>query len=240
MHGLNAAQLLAVWERGLAQTPAGRTQVLLAAACPETPSEALSIGQRDARLLALREQTFGPQLDACARCPACAESLELSFRAEDVRVPAVEVPREFAVQRSGYELRFRLPTQADLEEVCGRGDVPTARMRLLERCLLTARRSGLDVAADQLPEDVVQAVDQAMAAADPQADVRLALACPACGHQWQEVFDIGLFLWSEVHSWALRLLREVHTLATAYGWSEADILALSPQRRRMYLELVSP
>jgi hypothetical protein len=94
------------------------------------------------------------------------------------------------------------------------------------------------VAVDLLPADVLGAVEDQMAAADPQADVRLALSCPACGHQWQEVFDIVSFLWGEVQAWALRLLREVHTLASAYGWSEADILALSPQRRQMYLEMV--
>ena len=36
-----------------------------------------------------------------------------------------------------------------------------------------------------------------------------------------------------------RILREVHTLAAAYGWSEAEILALSPARRRVYLELAA-
>jgi hypothetical protein len=33
-------------------------------------------------------------------------------------------------------------------------------------------------------------------------------------------------------------LREVHTLAWAYGWREADILAMSPARRQFYIELV--
>ena len=32
---------------------------------------------------------------------------------------------------------------------------------------------------------------------------------------------------------------EVHTLATAYGWSEAETLALGDARRAMYLEMVS-
>ena len=34
------------------------------------------------------------------------------------------------------------------------------------------------------------------------------------------------------------LLHEVHRLASAYGWSEAQILALSPARRAQYLALV--
>ena len=77
-----------------------------------------------------------------------------------------------------------------------------------------------------------------MAAADPQADVELALSCPACGHAWPAAFDIASFLWTEVDAWARVLLHEIHALASAYGWREADILALSPRRRRAYLELI--
>jgi hypothetical protein len=31
----------------------------------------------------------------------------------------------------------------------------------------------------------------------------------------------------------------VHTLASAYGWGEQDILGLSPIRRRCYLEALA-
>jgi hypothetical protein len=47
------------------------------------------------------------------------------------------------------------------------------------------------------------------------------------------------FFWMEVESWAYRILRQVHALASAYGWSEGDILAMSPWRRQFYLEMVS-
>jgi hypothetical protein len=40
--------------------------------------------------------------------------------------------------------------------------------------------------------------------------------------------------------WAERCLDQVHTLARAYGWSEAQILALSPVRRACYLGRVLP
>jgi hypothetical protein len=46
------------------------------------------------------------------------------------------------------------------------------------------------------------------------------------------------FLWSEIHSWAQRLLRDVHAIAAAYGWREGDILAMNPLRRQAYLELI--
>jgi hypothetical protein len=37
---------------------------------------------------------------------------------------------------------------------------------------------------------------------------------------------------------ARRLLIEVHSLASAYGWSETDILSMSEPRRALYLEMV--
>ena len=40
-----------------------------------------------------------------------------------------------------------------------------------------------------------------------------------------------------MHAWARRTLRDVHVLARAYGWREADVLALSPTRRQIYVEL---
>jgi hypothetical protein len=46
------------------------------------------------------------------------------------------------------------------------------------------------------------------------------------------------FFWKEINHWANRILREVHLLASTYGWSEADILALTPTRRQWYLALV--
>ena len=73
---------------------------------------------------------------------------------------------------------------------------------------------------DTLPDTVVAAISKDMAEADPQAEIELALACPACGHAWFALFDIAAFLWSEIHAWAQRTLHDVHILARAYGWRE--------------------
>jgi hypothetical protein len=52
-------------------------------------------------------------------------------------------------------------------------------------------------------------------------------------------FDIASYFWDEINAWANRILREVHILASRYGWSERDILALSPWRRQFYLDMVN-
>ena len=48
----------------------------------------------------------------------------------------------------------------------------------------------------------------------------------------------GLSLKFSYTAWAVRLLGEVHELASAYGWREHDVLALSPWRRQAYLQMV--
>lgn len=236
MRPLSAQELLDAWERGLGEPPVRRALLLVAAACPGADSEDLareSVGRRDARLLTLREWTFGPRLVSLASCPICAERLETSFDVADIRVASHEDVAEepITLTVSGIELTFRLPNSADLLALTAAENVDGARRRLLGRCLL-------GTGADDLSEDALQAVARRMAEADPQGDVELSLSCPACGHSWLASFDIATFFWTEVDAWARVLLHEIHILASAYGWRESDILALSPWRRRSYLELI--
>jgi hypothetical protein len=243
MRSVSASELLGVWEQGLAQRPVQRALTLLTTACPETSPEELaklSIGQRDARLLALREWTFGHQLISLATCPSCGQRLELTFNVADIQVATEVEPKEtLALSVADYEVHFRPPNSLDLAAIADQKDVATGRQRLLESCLMAVHQNGEQVSADQLPANIREAVVEQMARADPQADVQLALSCPSCGHQWQAAFDIVSFFWSEINAWASRILREVHTLASAYGWREADILAMSPWRRQCYLEMLS-
>jgi hypothetical protein len=147
-------------------------------------------------------------------------------------------PATVALDVSGCHVQFRLPNSLDVAAIENAASVEAARTALLARCLVSAERDGELVAANQLPAELAGEVAARMSVADPQADVRLECTCPACGHAWQAAFDIVSFFWTEISAWAARTLREVHWLASAYGWREADILALSPTRRRLYLELV--
>ena|SRR5215831_17673816 len=243
MRTLSAAELLSVWERGRSERPAQRALTLLAAACADTPTEELrrlTVGERDRRLLTLREWAFGSCLQSLADCPACGEKLEVECSISDVRVAhAPELLEEFPITAAEHEVRFRLPNAGEVACLSADAEVSSNQIRLLERCVLSAHRyDGQVVPADRLPTEVVTAVTDRMAQIDPQADVQLALTCPACQHRWLAAFDIVSFFWNEITAWSRRLLREVHMLASAYGWSEAEILSLSPWRRQAYLEMV--
>lgn len=242
MRPLTALELLRVWEEGQDRPWAERALLLLAMASPdETPDTLalLPVGRRDERLLTLREWMFGPALTGVARCPSCAERLELSFSIADLRAGAELPPaEELSVQADGYEVRFRLPNTGDLAASSDARDGAAARQQLLLRCLLGARRNGGACSVKKLPARVLDAVVRRMGELDPQADVHTSLRCPACGHEWAATFDIVSFFWSEIESWSYRMLAEVHALASAYAWREADILALSPWRRQFYLGMV--
>jgi hypothetical protein len=139
---------------------------------------------------------------------------------------------------AGYEVQFRLPNSLEVLAIAHAPDVTLARRVLFDRCVLRATRDGNTVPASDLPDEAVSAVAAQMALVDPQANIQLALTCPACAHQWLAAFDIAAYLWAEVDTWAARVLREVHILASTYGWREADILRMSPLRRQIYLEMI--
>lgn len=254
-----APRLLSTWERGLEfnDQPVRRALLLLEIACPQLSvdeRERMPLGRRDAQLMTLREQTFGPTLVSVVPCPRCAEQQELVFNTSDIRTP---VPgssagvEAFALEAHGYRVAYRLPNSGDLLAVAdayksGAGspleqaetEVAEIERALLGRCLIQAWHNGAEIACDALPTTVLAGVEAQMSEDDPQADVQLALECSDCGHEWSALLDITTFLWSELASWATRMLREIHVLARSYGWSEADILSMHPIRRDFYLQLL--
>jgi len=236
----SATVLLDAWEAGAPLAPEEQALRLLQLGWPEASREelaALPLGERDARLARLRAGLFGPRLDARVDCPKCGEALELDLDGALLYGgEAGNCRGELTV--AGRRLRFRVPDSGDLLAVSAVADPATARDILLQRCVeVPAPADGDAAAAAQLPETVKEALELAMEEADPHANLSLAMACPACRHNWQAVLDIPGFFRLELEEWAWRLLREVQALARAYGWSERDILAMSPWRRRAYLEL---
>ena len=230
-----AASLLDAWEQGERQHPLHRALTLLSVAEPQASIEALAdlpIGERDRRLFALRARLFGGQLDAVAACPRCGELLEIScdgqavFGAESGLGGGAARP-EAELKVGGRRLALRAPNTLDLLEIVG---LPVAERpgALMDRC-----------AGEALEGSARELAEARLAELDPLGEVSFALGCAACGHEWNEVFDIAAFLWTEIGDRAQRLLREIHALARAYGWREADILALTPQRRAAYLALVA-
>jgi hypothetical protein len=238
----SALALLEVWELGAAEPPFRRSMRLLRAACPEIELEALltlDVGRRDELLLRLRRQLFGPRLVCLVECPVCGDRLELDVEI-DMLLTAAQ-PDGGAVLSfhvEDIEINFRQPTTLDLDALITMEERSDGRRFLLRRCIVEAHRENASVSFEELPPSALDGLEEEMAGRAALADIYLDTHCLVCGHRWEAAFDVGSFLWSELDVWARRLLNEVHLLASAYGWGEADILRLSPVRRRSYLQMV--
>ena len=245
MRSLSEQDILSIWEAGLHQHPVEKAITILALTDPQhscTGALAMSVGQRDAHLLTIRESLFGAQFAGYAECPQCSEPLEFTFGTDDIRMAAPE--REdhraaFSFQHDNYQVQARLPNSADLFAMAGCHSVEVARAILLERCITHATHQGIDISVTELPAIVIAALGEAVIELDPHNEIRLELVCSSCDYRWFAIFDILAFLWQELITRARHILRDVHLLASAYGWSEPDILALSTVRRRLYMEMVS-
>lgn len=233
-----ASVLLDVWERGQGASSVARALLLLGIAEPAASTDdlaGLSIGARDARLLQLRTRLFGATLECVATCPACNQMIELSVSTKELLCTYTrDMSGSHAVDVDGVSVLYRLPNTTDLLAIADIEDPIAARALLLERCI--ERVTG---PVGQLADSITDTVVAEMAKMDPLADMEFDLRCPDCVAQWLAPFDIVSFLWHELESWTRRLLHDVHTLALAYSWSEAETLALSPSRRRAYLDLVA-
>lgn len=256
LRSLSAADVLRAWEMGQRQHPVERPLTLLAlgTGLPRSRLASLPIGQRDALLLFLREATLGPRMESSAGCPECAQQVEMSFNAGDIRLydpgevqlevggdlEAGEISEQSRLtgELGSYQLSFRLPNTADLIALLDAHDAQEALQTLISRCVIEVRREDALLDTKDLPVELISWIGDRIAQADPQGDILLDLTCPNCGHRWQAVFDIGAFFWKEIATISKRLLYDVHALASAYGWRETDILSMSAIRRQAYLEMV--
>jgi hypothetical protein len=227
----DSAALLDAWEAALSEPGDIRAPSLLASlGWVDTPEAlaATTIGQTDRLLFALRIMLFGATLDCVAVCPSCAELLEFTVAAADIVPPAPAGAAECVGLLDGL-LECRPPVNSDVAELAG-GSGPVGSRQLLAHCVLRGR-----VALAQLSEADCDRALRQLAEADPCSCIEMAIDC-ACGHRWTDEFDIRSYLLTELTDWAAGTLRDVHRLASRYGWSEVEILRMSPWRKRIYLD----
>ena len=223
--------LLDAWEATRSDEAARVTTLLQLAdvGVPRGTELDVPLGRRNLVLLGLYERLVGPTVESVLRCPACATLNELSVPIRELRLPAgVQPDGGFDAWIGEVAIRFRLPTTRDTTEAAAEGSLAAGALALAERCL---------VAADGPlgPEGAV-ALASLVSEADPPAEFAFRLACVGCGADIACVLDPVHLVAGHLDRAAHALLDDVHVLAGAYHWSEVDILALSPQRRRAYLD----
>ncbi len=241
MRTLSQADCLALWESGRSLHPLDKGLLAVHAAFPEVRGEGVAdwpLGLRNRALAELYCACFGSSLHGWSACPQCAEKLE--FQVDGQALMASHTPdsgRSISIDGRS----FRLPTSRDLARVAREGDPLRAATCLLDVCVQADRAREIDPsqsAEHEWTEEEMEAIERSMAQADPLAEILLQFDCPSCGESFEESLDLPTFFWAELEGSAKRLLLDVHTLASAYGWGESEILALGPARRDFYLELV--
>jgi hypothetical protein len=244
MRPLSAVELLSIWEEGIDQPLFEKTQRLLAKACSVANYDdigLLSIGERDARLLQLREWLFGTRLMNMANCPKCGEQVEWETNTGGLHLqllPADLAVRSYSLNKDDFSIQFRLPNTHDITGTMYDTPKPDFQNKILTDCIVEVKKKGKKFRGKNLPDKILDALSSRMEEEDPQADISMRIDCPACSHKWEARFDIVRFLWAEIHNWAQHIMQEVFVLAKSFGWSENDILNMSPRRRQLYLQMV--
>jgi hypothetical protein len=197
--------------------------------------EQLPAADAAAIALAIRRAWLGDTIRTEARCAdaSCAEWMDVAFgipsylahhRPRTLR--GVTAGREKGwFELAGAQVSFRLPTISDLQTALTAGD-PEACLR--QRCLQPAT----------VPARAARQVSRAMSALAPSLSGAITACCPSCGASSLLQFDPLTYALAELRAAASGLYEEVHLLASAFSWSERDILALPRSRRAMYAELI--
>ncbi|BDA84735.1 hypothetical protein Sa4125_22770 [Aureimonas sp. SA4125] len=213
----------------------GTERVLLALSIHQPGGEAnVPLGIRDRILLDMYRVTFGSVIDAVATCSACALQMDVPL---DAATLVVEAKPDASPQIlvDDWSILVRPLDTADLIRAALCQDRTAAALTLAHAAIVSATCEGKAVAPDGLPPAIARAAEEAVMALDPMAETVVDVACPACGSVTPLGFDVGAFLWRAIDQAACGLLDDVATLARRYGWSERDVLAMSPHRRLHYL-----
>jgi hypothetical protein len=230
-HADRERRILALWERAVGLRRWTRDDALLRDA--GGPS---ALGDRNRALLALRNALFGPSWPLRSDCPACATACEFAIDSVALAEGLDVQPRADAgagFDWRGRPIAVRAPSAEDLRGIAQHDDVAGAARALLARCL----PPGFDLS--QLGEDELEALEDRIESLDPAAAISFALTCPDCGHQWPAPVDVADALWTELQRAAELSLTDIDALARAYGWTEEQVMSLSPVRRAAYLQLVA-
>jgi hypothetical protein len=237
MRPLTGELLLAAWEEGACGHELRRAVTMLSIALPDCGQarlSALPIAERNRMLLRLHELSFGPFLHVFAVCPACAARLEFAVPVADMAASLETQSPQAPITwtEAGRHYQLRPATTDDLIATLDVTDVRTAQELLLERCLEVSPPH--ETAQLSSSPEVLQKFEQMHGT----AELACAIECPGCSSAELQDLDIARFLWTEVRNAALRLLGEIHELASAYGWSEQAIARMGAGRREAYLEMV--
>jgi hypothetical protein len=211
-------------------------QMLVAQTETDLPSgraAEMAAADRERLIAAVYKQTFGDRVKSTINCSQCNEPFDLDFEVSDLLTTLGEEQGKIETIRSKEGdfilengCRFRLPSGIDEMAVFGL-PLEEAQKILLSRCIIEGD-----------PERNGKHVQDAMQKLAPVAEIDLDAPCPECGETQSVHFSLQSYLLAALRQERPRLIREVHRLATAYGWGLNEILSLPRSQRRSFVELI--
>ncbi len=226
--------------------------------CPLSTEVArgLLVADRQYLLLKLRQATFGGLVRANLCCPwlDCNRRISLDFDIEDVPVTeAVERAAFYTMTLSPKaastddaaqsEIVFRLPSGADQEAVSPllAENEAQALTLLLARCVQRIgpwAPPGKEHLAALSPLARVE-IEAEMERLAPRVELHMEVTCPECRRIFVAPFDVQNFFFGELRTDNELLYREVHYLAYHYHWSEREIMEMTRDKRRKYIQVLA-
>ncbi|MFY9509945.1 MAG: hypothetical protein WAQ05_03095 [Rubrivivax sp.] len=187
-----------------------------------------TLARRFQALLALRcADEPEARASLALHCSACGSAFEFELPLAACQQTVDETPLAVPLA-DGRLLQLRLPDADDLQRwrAQGQPDEHTLAASLLLQ------------PAEALDTTDIENIAEQLAQRDPFTALRLQADCPDCGQAHAPEIDIEALLLRDFAARQQRLLDEVATLARAFHWSEAQILALPAWRRAFYLSRV--
>lgn len=196
----------------------------------------LCVADRQFLMLRLASLLDGEQMWLNVYCGHCSAPFDVDIQRCDLPVKQAgqDYPR-LTLRMGRRTMEVRVPTGADQKGIAAKSD-GEAMQQILRSCILAVNGMppGREL-IDALTEPEIQAIDNALDAASPAVCNRLRVTCPECGREQYAELDHYDLAGVNRHSF----YDEVHTLASHYHWSEAEILDLPQARRRLYLNLIN-
>jgi len=222
----------------------------------EAVARQLLVADRQYLLLKLRQMTFGDQVHADLFCPwpDCGKRVSTDFNIEDVPVEAsankgplysmtLSLAAAAEAESADREIHFRLPNGADQEIISPllMENEAKALTLLLARCI---QRIGQSVIADEREIDSLsplarKEIEEEMERLAPKVELDMEMSCPECGRLFVAPFDLQRFFFGELRAGGELLYREVHYLAYHYHWSEREIMDMTVEKRRKYINVLA-
>ena len=168
-------------------------------------------------------------------CEACGERFDFPLDLGELPVmPASKHYPSVVVTTARGRARLRVPTGADQIRVAAADDDAAAARLLAVLCLAPCDDATNGDLIEELSSDDLAAIDAAVEELAPKLPWAVEASCPAC----QKVNVIPI----DAAAWLARVADgptlDVYDIASAYGWSERDILALTRTQRLKYLTLI--